>query len=290
MSIDTAIIPAAGFGTRFLPATKAVPKEMLPVVDRPMIEYSVAEAVAAGVRRIVVVVSEGKDAIRAHFAPTPALERALESAGKTDLLEAVRERSRMAEFEYVVQEEQLGLGHAVATARDLVKGEPFAVLLPDEVIVSDLMTRILAVHEQRSASVIGLMEVTPDEISAYGCPEAKAVADDLVEVVRIVEKPPRDEAPSNFATIGRYVFTPEILDALGQIEPGALGELQLTDAIDLLIEEQSVYGAVTRGGRFDAGRTLGMLEASLELALARDDLGDDVRALLADIARRHGLA
>lgn len=289
MSVETAVIPAAGFGTRFLPATKAVPKEMMPIVDRPMIEYSVAEAVAAGVRRIVIVVSEGKDAIRAHFAPTPALEQALEVAGKTDLLEAVRERSRMAEFEYVVQEEQLGLGHAVATARDLVKGEPFAVLLPDEVIVSDLMTRILAVHEERGASVIGLMEVTSDEISAYGCPEAKPVADDLVEVVRIIEKPPRDEAPSNYATIGRYAFTPEILDALEQIEPGALGELQLTDAIDLLIEEQPVYGAVTRGGRFDAGRTVGMLEASLELALARDDLGDDVAALLTEIARRHGL-
>ncbi len=283
--VETAVIPAAGFGTRFLPATKAVPKEMLPVVDRPMIEYAVAEAVEAGLRRVVIVVSEGKEAIRRHFSPHPQLEAALEGSGKRELLDEVRARSEMAEVEYVVQERQLGLGHAVGVAREAVGGAPFAVLLPDELITSGLLGRLVDVFEERSASAIGLMQVGADEISAYGCPAVEPVADDLVAVASIVEKPAPEDAPSEYATIGRYVFTPELFEHLERIEPGVGGELQLTDAIDLLLEHQGVYGAVLREGRYDVGRKADFLLASIELALARDDLGPELAPRVAALVR-----
>lgn len=290
MTVTRAVIPAAGWGTRFLPATKAVPKEMLPLVDRPVIEYAVAEAASAGINEVVVVVSEGKEAIGRHFSPAAGLEDALSAAGKQDLLADVRRSAELASIEYVVQEEQLGLGNAVATAARLVAGSPFAVLLPDEIVTSGLLVRMLEVFDERGASVIGLMEVPADEVSAYGVPEAEAVDEALVLVRSIVEKPAPADAPSNLATIGRYVFNPEILDALERTGPGVGGEIQLTDAVDLLAQKQQVYGVVNQSGRWDVGNKVGMLRASIELALDRDDLRDDVRALLADLARRHGVA
>ena len=289
VAVTRAVIPAAGWGTRFLPATKAVPKEMLALIDRPVIEYAVTEAVRAGITDVVIVVSEGKEVIARHFAPAPELEEALAAAGKTSLLDDVRVSSELARIEYVVQHQQLGLGHAVATARDLVAGEPFAVLLPDEVVDAALLQRMIRIHDERDASVIGLMDVPREEVSAYGVPDAEAVDDALVLVRSIVEKPSPADAPSTFATIGRYVFTPEILDALEQTEPGVGGEIQLTDAIDLLAQKQPVYGAVIEAGRWDVGNKAGMLRASIELALARDDLGPEVRDMMVDICRRLGL-
>ncbi|HLG01788.1 MAG TPA: UTP--glucose-1-phosphate uridylyltransferase [Acidimicrobiia bacterium] len=289
-AVTRAVLPAAGWGTRFLPATKAIPKEMLPVIDRPVIEYTVAEAAAVGITDIVVVVSaEKKDVIRRHFAPVADLERALEAGGKAEALAAVRASTTFANVELVVQTEQLGLGHAVATAAPLVAGAPFAVLLPDEVVDADLLARMLAVHEERDASVIGLIELPREELSAYGVPDAETIADDLVRVRSIVEKPAPADAQSSYATIGRYVFTPDILDALEHVEPGHGGEIQLTDAIDLLAGKRAVYGVVTRGGRWDVGTKVGMLRAALDLAMVRDDLRDDVRALLEEVAARHGI-
>lgn len=283
--VRTAVIPAAGLGTRFLPATKAVPKEMLPVVDRPMIEYAVAEAAAAGITEIVVVTTAGKEAIERHFTPDPDLEAALERAGKRDLLERVRATSGLAAIRYVVQDEPRGLGDAVATAQDLV-AEPFAVLLPDELVLTGLLAQMVGAFERERVSVIGLMEVPRATISAYGCPRVEPVSDGFVRVLEIVEKPAVDEAPSNLATIGRYVFTPEVFEALAGLEPGVGGEIQLTDAIDVLARTQGVYGVVLREGRYDVGRKVDYLRASLEVALARDDLADEVAAMLAEIVDR----
>lgn len=290
MTVRRAVIPAAGWGTRFLPATKAVPKEMLPVVDRPVIEYAVAEAVGAGITEVVVVVSEGKQAIGSHFSPHPALEAALEAAGKDALLAEVQRTSALASMEYVIQEEQLGLGHAVATAAEAVGDEPFAVLLPDEVITSGLLETMLEVFTDHDAPVIGLMEVPRAQVSAYGVPSAEPVEPGLVRVRSIVEKPDPADAPSSYATIGRYVFSPEILEALERVEPGVGGEIQLTDAIDMVAQKQPVYGSVLESGRWDVGKVLGLMRASLELALERDDLRDDVKTMIIEIARDRGLS
>lgn len=290
MTPTRAVIPAAGWGTRFLPVTKSVPKELLPVIDRPMIDYAVAEAAAAGITDVVLVVSEGKEAIERHFEPLPELEAALEASGKAALLAEVRRASALARIEAVVQEEQLGLGHAVATAGPLVGGDPFVVLLPDEIVTGGLLSRMIDVFARNESSVIGLMAMPRSELSAYGVPEVEPTDEDGVVLVRsIIEKPSPGDAPSDFATIGRYVFTPDILDALERVEPGVGGEIQLTDAIDILAGKQPVHGVVAQGGRWDAGNPVGLLRASLELALARDDLADDVRTLVADVASRHGI-
>lgn len=288
--VTRAVLPAAGWGTRFLPATKAIPKEMLPVIDRPVIEYAVAEAAAAGITEVIVVVSEEKlELIRRHFSSAPDLEAVLADAGKDDLLAEVRRSNALARVEFIVQHEQLGLGHAVATAAPIVRGEPFAVLLPDEVVDASLLRRMLEVHDRYGASCIGLIELPPEELSAYGVPEVEPVEEGLVRVRSIVEKPAAGEAPSAYATIGRYVFTPEIVDALESVEPGWGGELQLTDGIDLLAKEQEIFGAVVTGGRWDVGTKVGMLRASIELALGRDDLRDDVRGMLTEITRHHDI-
>ena len=289
MSVTTAVIPAAGLGTRFLPASKAVPKEMLPVVDRPAIEYVVAEATAAGITEVVVVTAKGKSAIEAHFAPDLELEESLEARGKHAELDAIRTPAALSSFQYVVQEEPLGLGHAVATAADLVGDRPFAVLLPDEIHEPALLRRMLQTFDERSGSVIAVMEVPETEISAYGSIDPDPVGDDLVGVRSIVEKPAPADAPSNLATVGRYVFTPAIFDALERIQPGAGGELQLTDAIQLLLADEPVFGAVVTSRRFDVGRKIDFLRATVELALDRDDLAPEFRAFLADVCRRHGI-
>jgi UTP--glucose-1-phosphate uridylyltransferase len=290
-TVRKAVIPAAGLGTRFLPATKSQPKEMLLIVDKPAIQYAVEEAVRVGLTDILIVTGRGKTAIEDHFDRDPALEQYLEDAGKHELLESVRGVSELADVHYVRQRDPLGLGHAVSVARDHVGSEPFAVLLPDDVMVDDsrLLRSMVEVYERHGSSVLALQRMPGDEIARYGAVEPEHVEDGLVRVLSIVEKPPPAAAPSDLAALGRYVFTAGIFDALAEITPGAGGELQLTDAIGLLLKSQTVFGRVFEHGRVDAGQPLELLRANVELALERSDLAPEFGAFLVDIVRRRGL-
>jgi len=291
VTVKKAVIPAAGLGTRFLPASKSIPKEMLPVVDKPAIQYVVEEAVRAGLRDILVVTGRGKGAIEDHFDREPELEAHLEEKGKHDLLKEIQALSDVADVHFVRQHEPLGLGHAVSVARDHVGAEPFAVMLGDDLMIDDsvLLRSMLEIHEREQASVVALLEVEPDEISAYGSAEVEDLGDDILRLLSVVEKPKPAAAPSNLAVIGRYVFTPGIFAALDRIEPGAGGELQLTDAIGLLIGEESVLGRRFTHGRYDAGQKADYLRANIELALDRPDLAPDVEPMLREVVRRRGL-
>jgi len=291
-TVRKAVIPAAGLGTRSLPGTKAQPKEMLPVADKPSIQYVVEEAAKAGLDDILVITSRGKRAIEDHFDRNVELELYLEQKGKTDLLKEVQAITDLAHVHYVRQHDPLGLGHAVSLARDHVGSEPFAVLLGDDMMVDDarLLRRMLDVHQERDASVLAILQVPRDEISAYGCAVADPVSEGVVRIRSLVEKPPPEEAPSDMAVVGRYVFTPDIFDALERIEPGAGGELQLTDAIELLAQEQPVYGCVFQDGRYDIGRKIDFLRANIELSLERPDVGPELAELLADLVRRRHLS
>jgi UTP--glucose-1-phosphate uridylyltransferase len=290
--VTKAVIPAAGLGTRFLPATKSQPKEMLPIVDKPSIQYVVEEAVRAGLRDVLVITGRGKRAIEDHFDRNFELEFYLEQDGKHDLLVEVQTATELADMHYIRQRDPKGLGHAVSFAREHVGREPFAVMLGDDIMVDDarLLRRMLDVRAERGGSVLALMEVEPHEISAYGCAEADVVHDDIRWVRSIVEKPKPEDAPSNLAVIGRYVFGPEIFDALDRIEPGVGGELQLTDGIGLLLGEYPVHGVVFSKGRYDIGKKVDFLRANVELALDRPDLGPELAAFLAQIVRERGLA
>jgi UTP--glucose-1-phosphate uridylyltransferase len=289
--VRKAVIPAAGLGTRFLPATKSQPKEMLPVVDKPSIQYVVEEAVRAGLTDILVITGRGKRAIEDHFDRNFELEFYLEQKGADELLKEVQETSELGDIHFIRQRDPLGLGHAVSVAREHVNNEPFAVLLGDDIMVDEsrLLRSMLDVHDRYGRSVLALKEVAPEEISAYGCVAPEEVEQELVRVKSIIEKPSREDAPSNLAVIGRYVFTPEIFDALDRIEPGAGGELQLTDAIGLLNETQTVYGRVFQTGRYDIGQKIDFLRANIELALDREDLGPELERIIVDIVRRRGL-
>ena len=289
--VRKAVIPAAGLGTRFLPASKSVPKEMLPVVDKPAIQYVVEEAVRAGLTDIVIVTGRGKGAIEDHFDREPELEAVLEQKGKHDDLKEIQALSDLADLYFVRQHEPLGLGHAVSVAREHVGDEPFAVMLGDDLMIDDsrLLRSMIEVHQRENGSVVALLEVAPEEISAYGAAEVEEREGDTVRLLSVVEKPPADEAPSNLAVIGRYVFTAGIFGALDRIEPGAGGELQLTDAIGLLMEDEWVFGRRFSQGRYDAGQKADYLRANIELALDRPDLAPDVEPMLRDLVRRRGL-
>jgi len=290
--VTKAVIPAAGLGTRFLPATKSQPKEMLPVVDRPSIQYVVEEAVAAGLDNVLVITGRGKRAIEDHFDRNFELERTLEEQGKHDVVAELRATTEVGRIHYIRQGEPKGLGHAISVASDHVGAHPFAVLLGDDIMVDEaqLLGRMLDVHEREGASVLALMEVPPDRISAYGCVEAEEVGDGLLRVRGIVEKPDPADAPSNLAVIGRYVLTPEIFPAIARTPPGVNGEIQITDAIGLLLESQPVFGVSFTEGRYDIGQKLDFLRANVELALDRPDLGPEFATILADIVARRGLA
>jgi UTP--glucose-1-phosphate uridylyltransferase len=265
---------------------------MLPVVDRPAIQYVVEEAVQAGLTDILIITGRSKRAVEDHFDRNFELEHYLETTGKHAMLKEVQFASDLADIHYVRQRDPLGLGHAVSVARHHVGGEPFAVLLADDLMVDDatLLRSMIGILERTGSSVVAIQEVTPEEISSYGCVEPASVdADGVVDIRRIVEKPARDVAPSNLAVIGRYVFTPEIFDALDRIEPGKGGELQLTDAIALLLGEQKVYGLPCQGGRYDVGQKLDFLRANIELALDRDDLGPAFAESLREIVQRRGI-
>src|SRR5262249_41697286 len=283
MRIAKAVFPAAGLGTRFLPATKAQPKEMLPLVDKPLIQYVIEEAVAAGVRNITIVTGRGKNAIEDHFDVSYELERVLEGRGKQDQLDQVRQISNMINVSYVRQKEALGLGHAILVARDAIGSEPFGVMLGDDIIDSAVpcMKQMIDLFEKLQASIIATCEVPHSQIQHYGVIRGVTVEgfNGRVFVVQdVVENPPANEAPSNMAIIGRYILTPEIFSILDKTRMGRGNEIQLTDGIRILLEQQPVYAYMFDGTRYDAGDKLGFLKATVEFALRRDDLGRDFRA------------
>jgi UTP--glucose-1-phosphate uridylyltransferase len=283
--VRKAVLPVAGLGTRFLPATKAMPKEMLPLVDKPIIQYGVEEAVASGCDQIIIITGRGKQAIEDHFDVSYELEKMLEERGKTDLLQIVRQISDLIHIAYVRQKEALGLGHAVLTARELVGDEPFAVLLADDVIDAEVpcLKQMMEVFDKMQCSVLATQVVEGPGISAYGVLEATPVPGSngkLYEVMNLVEKPRPEEAPSNLAVIGRYILTPTVFETLSDIKAGAGGELQLTDGLKQLLKKEKIYGYVFEGKRHDTGDKLGFLKATVEFALKRADLGGPLRQYL----------
>ena len=287
-TIRKAVFPAAGLGTRFLPATKATPKEMLSLVDKPLIQYGVEEAVAAGCTEIIIVTGRGKGTMEDHFDRAPELESALTRRGKDALLKCVVDLTQLAKITYVRQPEALGLGHAVLMAKELVGDEPFAVILPDDIVDAEVpcMKQMVAAFADTGASILGSEIVEGDAIQNYGCLDCTPVPGKpyLCDVRDMVEKPKPSEAPSRNAIIGRYILTPAIFEKLEQLTPGAGGELQLTDGIKALLKTEKVYGFTYEGKRHDAGDKLGFLKATVELALKRHDLGPGFRAWLKELA------
>jgi UTP--glucose-1-phosphate uridylyltransferase len=283
MKVRKAVFPAAGLGTRFLPATKAMPKEMLPLVDKPIIQYGVEEALAAGCDQIIIVTGRGKSSIEDHFDVSYELEKMLEEKGKLDLLTIVRQISDMIHVAYVRQKEAMGLGHAVLMARELVGNEPFAVLLADDVIDAAVpcLKQMMDVFEETQSSVVATLKIDGPAISSYGVidghPSGGKFSGRLYEVSNLVEKPRLEDAPSNLAVIGRYILTPEIFEALEHTPLGTGGELQLTDGIRWLLKKEKVYGYCFEGKRHDTGDKAGFLKATVEFALKRPDLGADLR-------------
>lgn len=285
--VRKAVFPAAGLGTRFLPATKAQPKEMLPIVDKPLIQYGVEEALHSGIQNIIIVTGRGKSSIEDHFDVSFELEQLLESKNKGDMLSMVRSISDMIDVSYIRQKEALGLGHAVLRAKELVGNEPIAVVLSDDIIDSKTpcVRQLLDIYEYHGASVLALMEVPSDQISAYGIVDAEPVSDNgrensLFRIRDMVEKPKPSDAPSNLAIIGRYILTPEIFRCIESIEPGSGGEIQLTDALKYMLRDRPIYGLKFEGTRYDAGDKLGFLKATVEFALNRPDLGTSFRTYL----------
>jgi UTP--glucose-1-phosphate uridylyltransferase len=285
MHVRKAVILAAGYGTRFLPATKAIPKEMLPLVDRPAIQHVVEEAVRAGLEQIIMVTAGAKRAVEDHFDREFELERCLEQKGSGQQAEEMRRLAEMAEIVCVRQKERLGIGHAVRMARSLVGDEPFALFFPDDIIESEVpaIQQLMDIFYRHGGSVLAVQRLPREELPHYGIIEPKQLEERVYQVLRIVEKPPASEAPSDLAAVGRYVLTPAIFAALERTPPGAGGEIQLTDGIGLLLGEEPVFACRYEGERFDVGRPLGLLKASLSMALARPDLGPELRSYLRDL-------
>ena len=294
MRVRKAVIPAAGLGTRFLPATKSTPKEMLPLVDKPGIQYVVEEVVRAGITDILIVTGRSKKTLEDHFDRSPELEASLERSGKQAAAKQMRAIAEMADVHFVRQHEPRGLGHAVGMAQRHVGDEPFVVLLPDDLMAEDstLLADMLDAHERTGTSVVALKQFGPEEISAYGvvAPSGPVGADGVVPVADMVEKPKAADAPSDLAIMGRYLLTPAIFEFIANLTPGAGGELQLTDAMRALARVEGFHGLVFDGGRFDTGNKLDWLRATVEVALRHPDLGTGFRAVLTDIVRREGIA
>ncbi|HUP59281.1 MAG TPA: UTP--glucose-1-phosphate uridylyltransferase GalU [Thermoanaerobaculia bacterium] len=283
-TLRTCVFPCAGFGTRFFPATKVIPKEMLPLVDKPILQYGIEEARDSGLDKLVIVTSKGKDSILDHFDRTSELERSLRERGKLDLLSEVDTVSRMVDLIAVRQKEALGLGHAVLTARDAIGPEPFAVLLPDDVILAGepCLQQMRRVFEDTGRPVVALMEVSPEETSRYGIVAGELAGSRRFRVTDMVEKP-KSNAPSRYAIIGRYILPPEIFPILGQTERGANGEIQLTDALRELLKQGDFYGYVFEGRRYDAGEKLGYLKATVDYALRHPQLAAEFREYLESV-------
>jgi len=288
MKVKKAIIPAAGLGTRFLPATKAQPKEMLPIVDKPTIQYIIEEAVASGVEDILIITGRGKRAIEDHFDKSYELEEELIKKEKHDLLEIVQRVSKMANIHYVRQKEALGLGHAIYCARKFIGNEPFAVMLGDDIVVSDkpCLQQMIEMYDRYENTIVGIQVVPDEDVSKYGIIKAKNIENRSYLVEDLVEKPSKDKAPSNLAIMGRYIIEPEIFDILERQEVGSGGEIQLTDALKVLNQQKQIYGYSFNGKRYDVGDKLGYLEATVEFALKRDDLKEDFKKYLIQIVKQ----
>ncbi len=282
MKVRKAVVTAAGWGTRFLPATKAQPKEMLPLVDKPMIQYVVEEAVASGIKQIIIVTALGKRAIEDHFDRSFELEHALKQRGSNELLEKVHNAIELADICYIRQKEQLGLGHAVLVTKDLIGKEPFALFLPDDIIQARVptMKQMLRVFNRCRSSIIAVQTITPEESRSYGVIAARQVDKRVYQVLSLVEKPEPKDAPSNLGIVGRYILTPEIFGMLEKTRPGKGGEIQLTDGLRLLLTKQKIYAYRFEGIRYDTGTPLGFLKASVEFALRRPDLGPSFKEYL----------
>ena len=280
--IRKAVFPAAGLGTRFLPATKASPKEMLPLVDKPLIQYAVEEAVASGIESMLIITGRDKAAIENHFDISFELEQILKEKGKDDLFREIRAISEMARISYTRQREALGLGHAIYQAKDFTGDEPFAALLADDIVDAEVpaLQQMIDVFEKYDAPVIATMQVEGEAISRFGVIDAEEVEPGVYRIRDMVEKPSLADAPSDLAIIGRYIFTPDIFSAIEKTEPGAGGEIQITDAMRILLNERPFYAVKLQGTRHDAGDKLGFLIATVEFALKRDDLGDEFREYL----------
>jgi len=282
MKIRKAVVTAAGWGTRFLPATKAQPKEMLPLVDKPMIQYVIEEAVASGIKHIIIVTAFGKRAIEDHFDRSVELELALKKKGDGELLKKVQRISELADICYIRQKEQLGLGHAILITKDLVGDEPFAIFLPDDIIEAKVpaMKQMVEVYNRYKCSVIAVEKVPPEATSSYGIISPKRVEDRVYQVESLVEKPEPKDAPSDLGIVGRYILTPEIFGMLEKTTPGKGGEIQLTDGLRLLLGKQQIYAYQFEGTRYDTGTPLGFLKASVEFALRRPDIGHNFKEYL----------
>lgn len=283
MKIRKAVIPAAGLGTRFLPATKAVAKELIPIIDKPMIQYTVEECVRSGIEEIIFVLSHGKESIKSHFVPNLSLESFLKEKNKTELLKTIEGLNHMAKITIAIQEEPKGLGHAVLMAKNAVGNEPFAVVLGDDLIISkkrECTRQLIDVFEEKKTSVIGVMQVPKNDVSKYGIVGGPKLSDRLMKVDVMVEKPKPEQAPSNYACPGRYVLTPEIFSILENTKPGAGGEIQLTDALATLAKSHGLYAYEYEGERYDTGDKAGYLRATVAFALDRDDLKNEMRKII----------
>lgn len=293
MKVRKAIIPAAGLGTRFLPATKAQPKEMLPIVDKPTIQYIVEEAIASGIEDIIIVSGRSKRAIEDHFDKSYELEETLLKKNKLDLLEQVQAISNMANIHYIRQKEALGLGHAIACAKSFIGNEPFAVLLGDDIVQSQTpcLKQLIEVFDRYQSSVVGVQPVADEEVSKYGIidPKGQEIEPGVINVQSLIEKPKAEHTPSNYAIMGRYVLRPEIFDILESLPPGAGGEIQLTDAINELNRIQAVLAYHFKGVRYDVGDKFGFVKATLDFALQREDIKDDVRKYLQQVFEKEML-
>ncbi|WP_313892620.1 UTP--glucose-1-phosphate uridylyltransferase GalU [Psychrobacillus sp.] len=280
--IKKAVIPAAGFGTRFLPATKALPKEMLPIVDKPNLQYIIEEAIASGIEDIIIVTGRNKKSMEDHFDKSVELELLLKKTGKIELLETVENISNLVDIHYMRQKEPLGLGHAILCTKKFIGNEPFAILLPDDIVDAEVpaLKQMIQKYEEVQSSILGVREVPNEDVNKYGIVDYSNAENDLFAVKRLVEKPSIENAPSNQAIVGRYILTPAIFEELEKVKPDAKGEIQLTDAIDSLSKRESVYSYIFDGTRYDVGDKLGFLQATFDFALKREDLREPLLAYL----------
>lgn len=288
MKVKKAVIPAAGLGTRFLPATKAQPKEMLPIVDKPTIQHIIEEAVASGIEEILIITGRNKRAIEDHFDKSVELEQQLKDTGKKDMLEMVEDISNMAEIYYIRQKEPKGLGHAINCARTFVGNEPFAVMLGDDVVYGDkpCLKQLIECYNEYKTTILGVQQVVREDVYKYGIVEGKHIENNVYKVKDLIEKPDVDEAPSNIAILGRYIITPKIFEILSTIEPGKGGEIQLTDALKKLSLQEAIYAYDFEGRRYDVGDKLGFLEATIEFALRKDEIKNDFEKYILGIAEQ----